>query len=98
MKTASDIEAERRALELEREIARAKDRDVLDAKLERTRPTHYKVVCHSMYTSDLDALDRMVAKLKSLGWHKANRSHLIRIALGMLTVDDLEVIAAERKR
>jgi hypothetical protein len=49
------------------------------------RPSHYKVICISMYTDDLDNLDQMVADLKARGLTKANRSALIRHALA--TVD-----------
>lgn len=55
----------------------------------RTRPTekpqHYKVICISMYTGDLERLDEMVDELKAMGITKANRSALIRHALA--TVD-----------
>lgn len=49
------------------------------------RPTHYKVICISMYTDDLARLDGMVDVLKARGLTKANRSALIRHALA--TVD-----------
>jgi hypothetical protein len=62
------------------------------------KPTHYKVVCHSMYTQDLNELDRKIVLLKQRGWSRANRSHLIRIALARLSDDDLAVIAAEQRR
>ena len=45
------------------------------------RPTHYKVICISMYTDDLARLDQMVDTLKARGLTKANRSALIRHAL-----------------
>lgn len=45
------------------------------------RPTHYKVICISMYTDDLRQLDQMVDSLKESGMTKANRSALIRYAL-----------------
>lgn len=45
------------------------------------KPTHYKVICISMYTDDLEKLDQMVDTLKSRGLTKANRSALIRYAL-----------------
>jgi hypothetical protein len=45
------------------------------------RPTHYKVICISMYTDDLARLDGMVDALKARGLTKANRSALIRHAL-----------------
>src|SRR4051812_8958604 len=49
------------------------------------RPEHYKVICISLYNDDLDRLDAMVDELKARGLTKANRSALIRHALG--TVD-----------
>lgn len=45
------------------------------------RPTHYKVICISMYTGDLERLDEMVEELKAMGLTKASRSGLIRHAL-----------------
>jgi hypothetical protein len=45
------------------------------------RPTHYKVICISMYTGDLERLDEMVDELKAMGLTKASRSGLIRHAL-----------------
>ena len=55
------------------------------------RPTHYKVICISMYTRDLEELDAKVAELKRRGWTKANKSQLIRLALSQLDIDDLAV-------
>ncbi len=49
------------------------------------KPEHYKVICISMYTGDLERLDEMVDELKAMGLTKANRSALIRHALA--TVD-----------
>jgi hypothetical protein len=51
------------------------------------RPTHYKVICISMYTEDLARLDEMVAGLKARGLTKANRSALIRYALAQVDLD-----------
>ena len=53
------------------------------------RPTHYKVICISMYTRDLEELDAKVAELKRRGWTKANKSQLIRIALSQIDLDKL---------
>lgn len=53
------------------------------------KPTHYKVICISMYTQDLADLDAKVAELKRRGWTKANKSHLIRLALAQLDLDAL---------
>lgn len=53
------------------------------------KPVHYKVICISMYTKDLERLDEMVDALKAKGITKANRSALIRAALDQV---DLEKI------
>jgi hypothetical protein len=45
------------------------------------KPTHYKVICISLYNEDLGRLDKMVEALKQRGFTKANRSALIRMAL-----------------
>lgn len=54
---------------------------------EKAKPTHYKVICISMYTKDLDRLDELVDELKARGITKANRSALIRVALEQLDLD-----------
>jgi hypothetical protein len=51
------------------------------------KPSHYKVICISLYTEDLDNLDRMVEALKARGLTKASRSALIRYALGAVDLD-----------
>lgn len=51
------------------------------------RPTHYRVICISMYTEDLERLDAMVEDLKGRGITKANRSALIRHALSNVDLD-----------
>jgi hypothetical protein len=56
-----------------------------DASVEK--PLHYKVICISMYTDDLKRLDGMVDALKLRGLTKANRSALIRYALGAVDLD-----------
>ena len=53
------------------------------------RPTHYKVICISMYTQDLEELEAKVAELKRRGWTKANKSQLIRLALSQIDLDKL---------
>jgi hypothetical protein len=63
-----------RMLKAERDAAKAK-------------PTHYKVICISMYTKDLEQLDALVDQLKTRGITKANRSALIRVALEQLDLD-----------
>ena len=53
------------------------------------KPTHYKVICISMYTDDLKRLDEMVDSLKARGLTKANRSALIRYALNGVNVENV---------
>ncbi len=53
------------------------------------KPTHYKVICISMYTDALGRLDDMVKELKSRGYTKANRSALIRHALTTVDLDSV---------
>ncbi len=53
------------------------------------KPTHYKVICISMYTDDLKRLDQMVDALKARGLTKANRSALIRYALDQVDLDSV---------
>ena len=45
------------------------------------KPSHYKVICISLYNEDLQRLDAMVDELKERGFTKANRSALIHFAL-----------------
>ncbi len=52
-----------------------------------SKPSHYKVICISMYTDDLQRLDGMVETLKTRGLTKANRSALIRYALAEVDLD-----------
>jgi hypothetical protein len=51
------------------------------------KPAHYKVICISLYTKDLEQLDARVDALKARGITKANRSALIRVALEQLDLD-----------
>ena len=51
------------------------------------KPAHYKVICISMYTKDLERLDALVEELKARGVTKANRSALIRAALDQIDLD-----------
>jgi hypothetical protein len=53
------------------------------------KPTHYKVICISMYTRDIEELEAKVAELKRRGWTKANKSQLIRLALAQVDLDKL---------
>jgi len=51
------------------------------------KPTHYKVICISIYNDDLEHLDELVKALKKRGMTKANRSALIRAALQQVDLD-----------
>jgi hypothetical protein len=55
----------------------------------KPKPTHYKVVCISLYTKDIEQLEETVAELKRRGYTKANKSQLIRYALSQLDLDKL---------
>jgi hypothetical protein len=59
------------------------------ARSKRSQPKaqHYKVICISLYTKDLDRLDALVRELKGRGLTKANRSALIRVALDQVDLD-----------
>lgn len=69
----------------------ARDEEVPAKKRVATgpRPTHYKVICISMYTRDIEELEAKVAELKRRGWTKANKSQLIRLALSQIDLDKL---------
>jgi hypothetical protein len=57
---------------------------ITDAPMAKEKPTHYKVVCISLYNEDIENLERMVAELKRRGHTKANKSQLIRAALAQV--------------
>ena len=65
------------------------DRPPASAEPARAKPTHYKVVCISLYTRDIENLEATVAELKRRGYTKANKSQLIRMALSQLDIDKL---------
>lgn len=44
-------------------------------------PTHYKVICVTLYNEDLARLDGIVRELKGRGFTKANRSAVLRAAV-----------------
>lgn len=47
-------------------------------------PTHYKVVSISLYLEDIARIDALVAELRARGNTRANRSLLIRHAVGQV--------------
>jgi hypothetical protein len=55
----------------------------------RAKPTHYKVICISLYTEDISRLEAKVAELKRRGHTKANKSALIRYALDSVDLDKM---------
>jgi len=55
----------------------------------KPRPTHYKVVCISLYVEDIERLDSLVAELKRRGHTKANKSQVIRAALEQIDLDQV---------
>ena len=56
------------------------------AALAKPKPTHYKIVCISLYTEDIARLEGLVAALKKRGHTKANKSALIRYALDSVDI------------
>lgn len=66
---------------------RVEPRGRSDRRKPESKPLHYKVICISLYTKDLDRLDVLVDELKSRGMTKANRSALIRAALDQVDLD-----------
>lgn len=61
--------------------------DGADEALKKPRPTHYKVVCISLYNEDIERLDGLVRELKRRGHTKANKSQVIREALLQIDLD-----------
>ena len=61
----------------------------------KLKPTHYKVICISMYTQDLQQLDAKVDELKRRGFKKTSKSQLIRLALSRLTVESVAASGAK---
>lgn len=55
----------------------------------KPKPTHYKVICISMYNEDIAELEAKVAEMKKRGYTKANKSQLIRYALSQVDIDNL---------
>jgi hypothetical protein len=64
--------------------ALAEVEDPAAARTKPEKPTHYKVVCISLYNEDIAHLEEMVAELKRRGHTKANKSQLIRAALAQV--------------
>jgi hypothetical protein len=56
------------------------------AAADKPKPTHYKIVCISLYTEDIERLEALVAELKKRGHTKANKSAVIRYALDSVDI------------
>jgi hypothetical protein len=52
----------------------------------KPKPTHYKIVCISLYNEDIERLEQLVGELKKRGHTKANKSALIRFALDSVDI------------
>ena len=55
----------------------------------KEKPTHYKIVCISLYTEDIARLEALVGELKRRGHTKANKSQVIRAALDQLDISKI---------
>ncbi len=55
----------------------------------KAKPTHYKIVCISLYNEDISRLEGMVTELKKRGHTKANKSALIRFALDHVDLEKM---------
>lgn len=55
----------------------------------KPKPTHYQVICISLYEEDLRRLDDKVSALKAKGHRKMSRSALIRYALDTADLEGL---------
>jgi hypothetical protein len=58
-----------------------------EAAPKKDKPTHYKIVCISLYTEDIARLEGLVAELKRRGHTKANKSQVIRAALDQIDLE-----------
>lgn len=47
----------------------------------KEKPTHYKLVCISLYNQDIARLEQHVSELRTRGHTKANKSQVIRFAI-----------------
>jgi hypothetical protein len=53
----------------------------------KPKPSHYEIICISLYNEDLERLDQKVAALKARGHRRMTRSALIRWALDQVDLD-----------
>lgn len=55
----------------------------------RRKPSHYKIVCISLYRRDIERLEKHVRLLKSRGYTKANKSQIIRFAIDKVAIEQM---------
>lgn len=48
------------------------------------KPTHYKIVCISLYTEDLERLEGLTKTLRLRGVRRVSKSQVVRQALALL--------------
>ena len=68
---------------------RANAHTAVEAAPVKAKPTHYRIVCISLYNEDIERLEAMVAELKRRGHTKANKSQLIRAALDQVDLNKI---------
>jgi hypothetical protein len=68
---------------------RAPAKSASRAQNAKPKPTHYKIVCISLYTEDIERLEGLVAELKKKGHTKANKSAVIRYALDSIDLSKM---------
>jgi hypothetical protein len=71
------------------EFYRPSARPARPPRAEKPRPTHYKIVCISLYTEDIARLEALVGELKRRGHTKANKSQVIRAALDQVDLSKI---------
>jgi hypothetical protein len=74
---------------LEEQFYRSVPRPDRHARPKAPKPTHYKIVCISLYNEDIARLEQLVAELKKRGHSKANKSQIIRFALDTIDLDKM---------
>jgi len=53
------------------------------------KPSHYKLVCISLYLKDIEKLEAHVRFLKGRGYTKASKSQIIRFAIDRVPIIDM---------
>lgn len=65
--------------------------EAAEAQINAKTKKPYKVICISMYTSDIEELDAKVARLRARGWTNMSKSLLIRLALRKIDAETMEI-------